>query len=368
MTASEVTSSVAGESFGRRWGRRAISIPCFLVFGAAYVGLLPATIVVTAALDALRPKAAPAARSRAALFFALYTVCELAGMLAALAIGAATLGGALCGRARYLAMNAALQRLWTNALFFGSVRVFGMRVEAEGLDLARGGPLLFFVRHTSTADAVLTAALVANPQRMLLLYVLKRELLWDPCLDLVGTRLPNTFVARGGKGGDAELAAVASLARGLGPGRGVLIYPEGTRFTEAKRVRSIARLRERGHAELAARAESLRHVLPPRLGGPLALLDAAPEVDVVFVGHTGFEGAATFPELWGGALVGKTIRLRLTRFAASSIPRQETRDVAHDARATWLYDRWRELDAWVGGEAPETPSAGTPSAAKGKAS
>jgi 1-acyl-sn-glycerol-3-phosphate acyltransferase len=347
------------ESFAARWGRRAVSIPVLLVFGGAYLALLPVTLAVTLALDAVRPAAARAARARAAVFFALYVVCELAGTFAALALGALTLGGALGGRARYLGANAALQRAWTDALFFGSVRVFGLRVVTEGLEAAREGPLLFFVRHTSTADAVLTAALVANPGRMLLLYVLKRELLWDPCLDLVGTRLPNTFVARGrgrsrqgagarGAGSDAEVAAVAALARGLGPTRGVLIYPEGTRYSPAKHARAIAELRARGHEALAARAERFRHVLPPKLGGPLALLDAAPEADVVFVAHTGFEGAATFREFWRGALVGKTVRLRLTRAPAASIPR--------DDRAAWLYDRWAELDAWVDAVTSVPPS------------
>ncbi|MDC0708578.1 hypothetical protein POL68_08865 [Stigmatella sp. ncwal1] len=42
-------------------------------------------------------------------------------------------------------------------------------------------------------------------------YVLKRELLWDPCLDVVGRRLPNVFVERSGDRGKAEIEAVATL-------------------------------------------------------------------------------------------------------------------------------------------------------------
>lgn len=350
-------SKAAREPFLHRWGRRVLTIPAFFLGGTLYLALLPLTLAFTAVLDLLRPFAGTFSRSRAVLMFALYVVCELVGIAVALAIGVAMLGGRLGGEARYVAANAALQRFWTDALFFGSLRIFGMRVAIEGDALAPSGPLLFFVRHTSVADTVLIAALIANPARRLLLYVLKRELLWDPCLDLVGLRLPNVFVARDGKRGEAEIRAVAGLAALLTPSRAVLLYPEGTRFSEAKRLRAAASLRERGHAELASQADRMRHVLPPKLGGSLALLDAAPDVDVVFVAHTGFEGAASLASFWGGALVGKTIRVRLERVRAAAIP--------SDNRDAWLFQRWLELDAWVASQLALATGSGGAGAAKG---
>jgi 1-acyl-sn-glycerol-3-phosphate acyltransferase len=340
------------ESWLSIWGRRAITIPTYLGAAALYLGALPLLLPLAAVVDVATGRRSTLPRLRALTVFAIYFACEVFGILGALALGLVTLGGTLVEARRYLGWNAALQRWWTDALFFGSVRVFGIRVETEGLEVARRGPMLLFVRHTSTADTVLTAAIVANPHRLLLRYVLKRELLWDPCLDLVGRRLPNAFVARGAgrrpqdaTGGEAtsspEIDAVASLASGLDEGSAVLIYPEGTRFSKTKLARAIERLRARGddtHAELSAR---LRHVLPPKLGGPLALVSAAPEVDVVVVEHSGFEGAATLASFWKGALVGKTLRVRLRRFPASTLPRA--------ALASWLYERWAEVDAWVEG-------------------
>ena len=214
-----------------------------------------------------------------------------------------------------------------------------MRVSTEGLEVARGGPFLLFVRHASLADTVLAAAFVAGPGRLLLRYVLKRELLWDPCLDIVGRRLPNAFVKRRGPGLEAEVAAIARLAEGLDARSAVLIYPEGSRFREAARAAAVAALEEKGPAELAAIARGLRNVLPPRLRGPLALLDAAQGVDVVLLEHTGFEGASSFREFWNGSLVRGLLRLRLRRFAASSIP-VERRD-------RWLFERWAEMDRWI---------------------
>jgi len=209
----------------------------------------------------------------------------------------------------------------------------------EGLELARVGPLLLFVRHASTADTVLAAALIANPHRLLLRYVLKRELLWDPCVDIVGRRLPNAFVNRRAPRAQAEVAAVASLAQGLDATSAVLIYPEGTRFSPAKLAASIESLRAKGEVELAGLASSFRAVLPPKLGGPLALLEAAPGVDLVLVEHTGFEGAASFSRFLGGELIGQTLRVRLRRIPATQIPAQ--------GRDTWLFERWGEIDQWI---------------------
>ena len=327
------------ELFVVAWGRRLVTVSLYVVLGLLWLASLPVTLLATLAVDLTRGGLRRRARTRALAFFGLYLMAEWLGVIAALGLGALTLGGRLVGPARYVALNAALQRAWTGALFHGSVWLFAMRVEVEGLEHARQGPLLLFVRHTSTADTVLAAALVANPHRLLLRYVLKRELLWDPCLDLVGTRLPNAFVDRHSSDSRSEVDAVAQLASGLDGGSAALIYPEGTRFEPAKLVRSVEKLRELGLPHLAAIAKGYRQVLPPRLGGPLALLDAAPGVDVAFLEHTGFEGAATFASFWGGGLVGQTVRVRVRRFAAVEIPRT--------GRDTWLFQRWAELDEWV---------------------
>ena len=160
--------------------------------------------------------------------------------------------------------------------------VFCTSVWVTGAEAVERTPLLLFLRHASAADTLLPAMLLSVPHGTLIRYVLKRELLWDPCLDIVGNRLPNHFVERQPDDSAAEIDAVGRLAEDLSPGEAALIYPEGTRHSAARRTRLIARLRERGYAEAADRAERLRRLLPPRPGGPLALLSHAPEVDVVF--------------------------------------------------------------------------------------
>jgi 1-acyl-sn-glycerol-3-phosphate acyltransferase len=133
---------------------------------------------------------------------------------------------------------------------------------------------------------------------------------------------------------------VRALASGLEPDEGVLIYPEGTRFTPERRARAIQRIAERD-SRLAARAERLQHLLPPRRGGVGALLDGAPAADVVVIAHQGFDGLRLISDIWRGGLVGLVVRVRITRVPRSLVP------VTGPARADWLYDLWQGVDDWL---------------------
>jgi 1-acyl-sn-glycerol-3-phosphate acyltransferase len=216
-----------------------------------------------------------------------------------------------------------------------------MRFEVEGLDEAGPGPALVFIRHASVADGVLPDAFIGNAHGLGLRFVIKRELQALPTMDIGGRWVPTLFVRRQSADSAAEIAAVRRLAQDLGDDEAVLIYPEGTRFTPAKQARAQAQIAER-RPDLAPLASALRHVLPPRLGGPLQLLDAAPGVDVVIFGHVGLDALVRVSDVWAGRLVGATVRMRFWRHPASTIPAGDRE------RAEWLYARWTELDHWVG--------------------
>ena len=327
------------ESLAVRWARRAVTVP--LYSGLAILGVLlaPIWLPLVFLVDAFTGKLSILPRTRALVFFTHFLWCEVAGVVGATLIWLVLLGGKVGGPAKFVDANAALQRWWTAYLFGGFKIIFSMKVEVEDLEVAKDGPLLLFVRHSSTADTVLAATLVANPHKLLLKYVLKRELLWDPCLDIVGQRLPNAFIDRKAPKREGELQAVLGLAKNLDERLAVLIYPEGTRFSEAKQKKILKSMEEKGMGELLEIARTYQMVLPPKLGGPLGLMDAAPGVDVVILEHSGFEGAANFSRFWNGALVGRTIRVRLRRLKAESIPKEN--------RDRWLFERWAETDAWV---------------------
>jgi hypothetical protein len=117
--------------------------------------------------------------------------------------------------------------------------------------------------------------------------------------------------------------------------------PEGTRFTPEKKRRALDRIRRTGDADLVARAERLRHVLPPRLGGTMALLEPDSGADAVFCAHQGFDGIRSFWEFLGGALIDRCIEVEFWRVPAARVPRDR------DARIEWLYDQWSRIDEWL---------------------
>lgn len=287
----------------------------------------------------------PASRGavRCGLFLTTYLWCETIGILVAawlwLRYAAPTPGSAR--EAAYLTANYRLQCWWAGTLRTATERIFALRFTTEGDDVCNGPPAIVLPRHASTADTVIPLAFYAAPRRIRLRYVLKRELLFDPCLDIVGNRLPNCFVDRAATDSAPEVAAIGALIHGLGAAEGVLIYPEGTRFSTARRTQVLDSLRARGDAAVVARAERLQYVLPPRPAGTLALLAGNPGRDLLFCAHTGFEGSRDFLSLINGSWTGSHVRIRFFRVRYADIPVD-----AAEHRA-FLWTLWERMDREV---------------------
>jgi 1-acyl-sn-glycerol-3-phosphate acyltransferase len=231
-----------------------------------------------------------------------------------------------------------LQSRWSGWNFAALVSLFSLHLEVEGQESAVPGPIVLLSRHASMIDTMLPATLVANPFGIRLRYVLKKELLVDPTLDIGGNRLPNYFIDRKGDPA-AEIEAVKELARDLGPHDGILIYPEGTRYSEKKRARYARRL-EREGGIIGEMASRLRRVLPPRPGGTLAILEAT-TADIVVLAHRGLEGLATARDIWSGGMVGSKINVLMWRIRRGDVP------TGRRERVEWLYELWSEVDRWV---------------------
>lgn len=267
---------------------------------------------------------------------------ELRGVLGLLGIYVLTGGPAGRGSRRRRRMVYALRQHWA-ASHLGGVRVlFGLRFEVEGLEHVVPGPVVILIRHASIIDNALPDTVIGRAHGMGLRFVLKRELRMIPTIDIGGRWVPTAFVRRASADTAGEVTRLRGLGQDLGRDEGILIYPEGTRHTAAKLARAQDVIRERQPA-VAVHADRLRHVLPPRLGGPLALIDAA-GTDVVLCGHVGLDGFEYIRDIWAGGLVGTTVRVRFWRFPASEIPDDEA------GRIAWLYRVWHVLDDWVGEE------------------
>ena len=142
----------------------------------------------------------------------------------------------------------------------------GVTIDVEAAEVLHPAPVVLLVRHASLADSLLTAWVVTEHAGLRPRVVLKRELLADPCLDIVGNRLPNCFVDRNAEDTAPGLAEIERMGATMDADSVSIIFPEGTRANPAKRRRALDRIAERD-AERAGRLERLEHVLPPRPAG-----------------------------------------------------------------------------------------------------
>ena len=328
------------EPRGQKVARRLKTVPLAFVGLVLVTALLPVLLVGAFFVDlfrwAFRRKTWMA--MRLVLFLWIYLLIDVAGILGLFGIW---LG---CGfghdRERMVDWTWHFQQLWIG-WFFGIVRVLlGLKVEVEGEECLRPGPVIVFIRHASIVDNLLPSVFIAARERIHLRYVLKRELLSEPCLDIAGQRLPNYFVRRD-TGEEIERRRVQALAEGMGPEDGFLLYPEGTRFTPERRDRALEKIAERDPAR-ARRLARIEYLLPPKAGGVLAVLDGAPGTDVVMMAHQGFDGMRLISDIWDGELAGRVIRMRFTRIPASEIP------AGRYERVEWLDNVWLEMDDWIG--------------------
>lgn len=329
---------------GARIKRRLIGMPLEILGAVVVTLLLPLLLVAAAVVDLflwLRERK-PWVGVRLVMTLWSFLVIEVWAIEVLLVVWIASGGPFGKGSMRRRRGIYWLRPRWAR-LHFGSLqRLFGLRVETEDLDRARP-PALVFIRHASIVDNLVGDTFLAWHNDAGLRYVIKRELQAIGVIDIGGRWIPTVFLRRVSENPPAEIAKITRLAEDLGPAEHIFIYPEGTRATEAKIKRAKQKVRQSSE-ELGKLADPLINLLPPRLGGPLALIAADPSLDLVICGHVGFDGYESIGDIWKGSLVGQRIKVRCWRFPAEEIPRGE-------GEATkWMYERWHELDRWVSDE------------------
>lgn len=310
--------------------RRLITVPGVAVLAGTLAMWAPAWLPATVAYDLARaPRRLPI--SRMLSFGLVWSWLETAGVMASACLWAT-------GQSARTDVHYELQRWWAARLVDGLRVLCDLRIEVEGLELLAPGPVVVCGRHASIPDSLLPAWLLGQVG-MRPRYVLKRELLVDPCLDIIGNRLPNHFVDRGTDDTGPELAAIEQLARGMGPRDAAVIFPEGAVANPKRHEQAMARLAERDPVR-GDHIGSMRHLLPPRPKGTMALLRGAPDADLVVMAHVGLEGLDRLAGASPQVPLPAPIRVRLQRFPRTEVPPEPE-------FAAWLDERWLELDAWV---------------------
>jgi 1-acyl-sn-glycerol-3-phosphate acyltransferase len=246
-----------------------IETTAFVVVTLTLPLLLAAAVTVDLALGVVKRKPWMGVRLVAMLWWFLFG--ELRGIAGLTLIGLASLGRDTRTR-RFRVYR--LRQLWAGGHLDGVRRLFNLTFDVRGLDVVAPGPVLIFMRHASIIDNTMPDSVVGRTHGLGLRFVLKRELEMIPTIDIGGRWVPTNFVRRGSGDTVSELQDLAKLGIDLDPHEGILIYPEGTRSTPAKLAAAKVKIAER-QPHIAPLASKLQHLLPPRLGGPLALLEHA---------------------------------------------------------------------------------------------
>ena len=330
---------MAASDFMIKYGRRAVTFPLYFLLTTLLLATLPLTVLFAMLWDLV--KRTRWAMLRSLGFLIGYFVCESAGITLAFYIWIFSGRFLGLGKRRFLEWTFRLQRWWGGSQCRMAFRLFGLRMAIEGYDDLDRGPLLLFFHHSSVADATMPGMLFVVGRRMRIRHIIKSELLWDPVLDILGSRLPHYFVRRGLIDNEKELAGIQRLMDNLESNEGVMIFPEGTRFTPKKRERILEKLAAKNDSGLLEKARALKNVLPPRLGGSLALLEKNLNACAVFCAHVGLEATTKMWDFLNGSLVNRTILVKCWKIPFDKIPK------TREARIEWLYENWSRIDQWI---------------------
>lgn len=206
---------------------------------------------------------------------------------------------------------------WGDQAFAAVSAALGMRVEfrvSKEVLAAPEMPLVVVANHRKTLDILVITALVRRLGRPPVEWVMKKQLrhraafLGHSCI-MSGS----AFVGRDGNVSDL-LAVAHAAARAQESGSGIVIFPEGTRFTERKLKDSFVR------------------VLPPRQGGFDMIRASLPTYPVlsVTIDWRGRDGATA---LASHTLAGATVVVTCALHAPEAV-----------SAAGWLMDEWRRKD------------------------
>jgi 1-acyl-sn-glycerol-3-phosphate acyltransferase len=310
-----------------------------MLAATAALTLMSPVILLAAAIADLTRHRRRFPTVRLALFAMQYALNDSAEILLAPLLWLVAGCGTRLDRKASIGRHERLQAWSIAVLARRAERLLGVRLELDAATIRAltPGPVVVLCRHVNIIDSSIPTLLYQR-----LGYhtrgVIMAELLADPGFDLIYRRTGSVFIPR--ENGPEAIALLQHLREGLDESTAVVIFPEGRLFRTDLRVRFLAKIGGIDPAR-ARRLEPLRHVLPPRPGGVLALLDAIPSADVVVIAHAGLDTFGSFLDLARAAPLTRPITVTAWRIPAKDIPHEP------NARIAWLDDQWLRIDAWI---------------------
>jgi 1-acyl-sn-glycerol-3-phosphate acyltransferase len=331
-----------------RWIRRCLLAPAVVALAFVLLTTLPVWLLLALAASPLVPGHLRV--PRLAFLAVAYVVWDAAALVSLAALWVASGFGWKTRGPTFQRAHYVLTGKFLGALFWLARWSLHLTVDVVGTDPDTGmpgRPEIVVSRHAGPGDSFILIHALVNWFDREPRIVLKAALQWDPAVDVLLNRLPNRFISPGKPGnGDLE-QEVGALADGLDDNDAFVIFPEGGNFTPRRRVKAIQWLRRKGLPEMAERAEGLRNLLPPKPGGLLAAIDAAPDSGVIFVAHTGLDKMMTIGDVWRELPMDKRLVMRFWSVPPEEIP------LGEKERTDWLYAWWERIDAWIDENRPE---------------
>ena len=337
------------------WIRRPLSSSFVVVATIVAPIVAPVALLAAAIVDVLT-RTPRFRRTRGIALIASLIVIDFIGQVLVFGCWLISPFGFAMDSPRNQRCNQSVMTFWTRRLMSAISLITPLPIDYSELDESLlGGNAIVVGRHRSLLDAVFPAQLFGS-RRLTAYYTLKEDLRWEPNIDIVGHRMGHVFVTRSPADLESELEPIRALASRIDGSSVGVIFPEGTFFSETRRLRALASI-ENANPEHLAQAEKLQYLLPPRPAGTLALLDGAPNADVIMLGHVGFEPFGTIKDILLNMGAHHRVSVRAWRFDRSTVPTDASEQVS------WLFDRWIEMDTWIATHHPL--SAQAPSVAKG---
>lgn len=213
-------------------------------------------------------------------------------------------------------------------------RVMGLRWSRPELGLDPARSYLVLSNHVSWADILLIQSVIVR-QGPLLKFLAKRELVYVPILGLIIWAFDFPILRRRSRRAADEdarrardLEALRMAGRRVQRSPAVLMnFAEGTRFSEAKRAQG---------------GSPYRHLLRPRVGGFLTLVEAVEQgqgvdglIDLTLI----YPKDVSFWAFLAGGL--PEIEIRAERIERTRLPTDR------ESASRWLAERWSAKDAAI---------------------